>query len=1139
MEGLGAAASVIAVVDIATKVIVLCSTYLTAVAKARYEISRLQKHIESLQTFLWRVKHLLESPDGRLLATSHELNDALQKCKDELQQMGNKLKPRTMQRAGLRALKWPFKKGDVESLVASLTNHRDTIATSLQIDQTTLLLQINKGMKNLSLQTVVDISVARKPHFMMPFPRDLDYVERPSLQAWIEQQYASRAGRIALVGLGGFGKSQIAIEFAHKTHLSSPDISVFWVHGGTKAKFEESYRSLANTLMLPSRHDPNINILQLVRDWLQKDDIASWLMILDNADNPDVFFSRKSSAGSGQESMASFLPKTDRGKILITSRTLNAAEKLTGSHKLIQTVPIMNSSEALQLLQNKLSDGSYCDDAATSLVRALDFIPLAIDQAAAFINRRAPRVSIKSYLDDFGRSERHRTSLLSSDAGDLRRDEGVSNSVVVTWQVTFEQIRQERPTAAGLLSLMSFFHFQNIPEDMLSHYEDVVDSGSSNGSVEGFEDDLDVLRAYSLVNMSVKPGFLEMHSLVQSCTKAWLLQSGLVKRFKDIFFHLGAMHFPNGTFETWARCQDILPHVQPLLHEQPTDESSILDWSQVLTNMSQYMLMIGDYSTAECGAHKAVRARKKILGDEHPDMLASMANLASIYRNQGRWAEAEGLDVQVMETSLRVLGDEHPDTLTSIANLASTFWNQGRWAEAEGLGVQVIDMKKRVLGDEHPSTLASMANLASTFWNQGQWAKAERLGVQVMNTRKRVLGDEHPSTLASIANLASTYRNQGRWAEAEGLDVQVMEISLRVLGDEHPDTLTSIANLASTFWNQGRWAEAEGLGVQVMDTRKRVLGDEHPDTLTSMANLASTFWNQGRWAEAERLEVQVIDMRKRVLGDEHPDTLTSMVNLASTYRDQGRWAEAEGLGVQVMETSLRVLGDEHPDTLTSMANLASTFWNQGRWAEAERLDVQVMETSLRVLGDEHPDTLTSMANLASTYRDQGRWAEAERLDVQVMETSLRVLGDEHPDMLASMANLASTYRDQGRWAEAERLGVQVMETSLRVLGDEHPDMLASMANLASTYRDQGRWAEAERLDVQVMETSLRVLGEEHPDTLTSFNNLAFTLYGVGRIDEALMLMRDCVSFRQRILGREHPYTLSSSDTLEKWKQDHV
>ncbi|KAL0929601.1 Kinesin light chain 5 [Colletotrichum truncatum] len=1078
---------------------------------------------------------------------------------------------------------------DVLNTIQGDIHRLNQTVETMHSKHTVLLFDVQKGIEDLKLGKAEDLSIARKPHFVVPFASDPGFVSRPKIWEWMERQYAGPESRFGLVGLGGFGKSQMAIQFAYHVQAASSETSVFWVRGSTNATFEESYRSIADVLALPRRHDPGANVAALVRDWLQRDDAGAWLMIVDNVDDVTLLLSKDGVDDSTPTPIASYLPNSDNGKILFTSRSRDAAERLTGTGKTILEVPVMDKEQALLLLQNKI--GQDIDEAAAlSLIHTLDYIPLAISQAAAYIHKRSPRVTFHSYLDEFQKSEKRKGTLLRSDRGDIRRYEGVSNSVIITWQVTFEQIKREQPGASNLLSLMSYFNAQNIPEYMLYRYnsnplkpkesdndEDDDDDDEANDDHD-FENDLDMLRSYSLISLSMVPGFCEMHSLVQFCTKEWISELGCPARWKKLFLQSASQHFPSGVFETWEQCQTLMPHVQPLLNEKPSEESDQLKWSKLLTNVCWYSLMLGDYSRAEAVIQEAVRVReeylghehpstltsmanlastfwnqgrwkeaeelfvrvmetfKRVLGEEHPDTLKSMGNLASTFRNQGRWKEAEELEVRVMETSLRVLGEKHPDTLTSIANLASTFWNQGRWKEAEELEVRVMETSLRVLGEEHPDTLTSMANLASTYRNQGRWKEAEELFVRVMETSLRVLGEEHPDTLKSMGNLALTYRNQGRWKEAEEMFVRVMETSLRVLGEKHPDTLTSIANLASTFWNQGRWKEAEELEVWVMETRKRVLGEKHPDTLTSIANLASTFWNQGRWKEAEELFVRVMETSLRVLGEEHPNTLMSMANLALTYMNQGRWKEAEELNVRVMETRKRVLREEHPNILTSMANLASTFWNQGRWKEAEELFVRVMETSLRVLGEEHPNTLMSMANLALTYMNQGRWKEAEELNVRVMETRKRVLREEHPDILISIANLASTFWNQGRWKEAEELDMRVIEMSLRVLGEEHPDTLTSMANLASTFRNQGRWKEAEELEVRVVETRKRVLGEEHPDTLMSMANLASTFWNQGRWKEAEELEVRVMETRKRVLGEEHPSTLTSMANLaHTWK----
>ncbi|KAJ7443166.1 P-loop containing nucleoside triphosphate hydrolase protein [Mycena galericulata] len=202
---------------------------------------------------------------------------------------------------------------------------------------------------------------------------------------------------------------------------------------------------------------------------------------------------------------------------------------------------------------------------------------------------------------------------------------------------------------------------------------------------------------------------------------------------------------------------------------------------------------------------------------------------------------AEALEVVVMEKSKSMLGEEHPDTLMSMANLAATYRNLGRWIDAQALEVLVMEKRKCLLGEEHPDTLTSMANLAATYWNLGRWNNAEALEEVVMEKRKCLLGEEHPDTLLSMANLAATYRDLGRWNDAVTLEVVVMEKSICLLGEEHPHTLTSVANLAATYRNLGRWNDAEVLDVVVIEKSKSVLGEEHPDMLTCITNFSAMY----------------------------------------------------------------------------------------------------------------------------------------------------------------------------------------------------------------------------------------------------------------------------------------------------------
>ncbi|KAK3947546.1 kinesin light chain [Pseudoneurospora amorphoporcata] len=746
------------------------------------------------------------------------------------------------------------------------------------------------------------------PFATIPFSRDPDFVNRGDILDQIDQRCSEPAARVALVGLGGVGKSQLAIEFAHRIAARHPDTWVFWVHAGTQARVDEGFRAIADAAKLPGRNHPKANIPQLVYGWLCNERNGKWVMVLDSADDRDVFYGTTSTR-NGQP-FANSLPQSRNGSIIVTTRDKDLAFRLTGRRQNMIEIGPMAQTDALALLEKKL--GSLSDtDMAVDLVRALDLVPLAISQAAAYIQRMLPRSSPEKYLNEFRKSEWNRRKLLQYDGGDLRRDGGASNAILTTWQISFDHIRSKRPSAANLLSLMSFFDRQGIPGWVLNPsriaqdgmqaigLDDAADVESDDSSQStdsdtddtSFEDDAAMLRDYYLITADKTEDKFEMHGLVQLSTRRWLEAFGQEETFRQQYIERMAASFPTGQFENWAMCRTLFAHARVASDYRPS-ENTVESWAILLHNGGWYAWSQGRYEDAQQMLDKARKVRKRRLGKDDVATLSSTSLLASVFRDRGLWKEAEKLDVQVMKTFKTKLGADHPLTLTSMANLASTYRNQGRWEEAEKLDVQVMEARKAKLGADHPSTLISMGNLASTYRNQGRWDEAEKLEVQ------------------------------GRWDEAEKLEVQVMETSKAKLGADHPDTLSSMGNLASTFWSQGRWEEAEKLFVQVMEARKAKLGADHPSTLISLGNLASTYRNQGRWDEAEKLEVQVIETSKAKLGADHPDTLNSMANLAFTWNSQGRHEDALALMQDCVKAQQRVLGPEHPDTLSSLATIS-------------------------------------------------------------------------------------------------------------------------------------------------------------------------------------------------------------------------
>ncbi|CAG8306664.1 unnamed protein product [Penicillium salamii] len=906
------------------------------------------------------------------------------------------------------------------------------------------------------------------PLSTVPFPRDPDFVSRDTLLDQIDEKISAAGSRIALVGIGGVGKSQLSIEYSYRVRSQSPATWVFWIHASNAARFEQSFRDIANQAKIPGRNDPTVNIYQLVEGWLRDGKRETWLLILDNVD--DDGFLRQSSATDQQslklgqtnastKPILEYLPRNPNGSIMITSRNKEVALRIVDHRDIIKVEP-MEKLEAIELLQRKAELPAETPD-ILELVEELDFMPLAIIQAAGYIVHRKPRCSVSQYLEKLRKSEGSARKLLDYDAGHLFRDWEAKNSILVTWQISFDHIRRIRPSATDLLSLMSFFDRQGISEDLLRLYDkpqtddsnsqqiaieyndEDTDSTSESNMDQNFEDDIAILRDFSFISINRDSTVFTMHRLVQLTVHAWLMSKpdGQLERWKEQYITILWQRFPLGEYENWPQCQPLFPHVKLAMSQRPESHESLSKWAALLYNGAWYAQAIGQTEESRDMASESRNQRSSMFGLDSEHTLRSSELVAAACRFGGRWKEAEQLDLQVMETRKMKLGVDHPDTLMSIANLAETFWFQGRLEEAELLQVQVMETYKKKLGVDHPKTLMSIANLALTFWKQGRWKEAEQLQRQVMETCRTKLGANHPDTLMSIANLAAAYREQGLWKEAEQLFAQVMETRKTKLGADHPDTLMSIANLAMTFWRQGRWEEAEQLFAQVMETHKTKLGADHPDTLTSIGNLAMMFCNQGRLEEAEQLQRQVMETCRTKLGVDHPDTLMSISIMISICWTQGRLEEAEQLGMQIMEINKTKLGVDHPVTLVIIGNLASTLWKQGRWEEAEQLQMQVIETCKTRLGVDHPDTLTFIANLGMMVWNQGRLEEAEQLNTQVMETRKTKLGANHPDTLMSMANLALILRSSAQDKAALILMAECVRLSERRPGPDHPHTL--------------------------------------------------------------------------------------------------
>ena len=561
------------------------------------------------------------------------------------------------------------------------------------------------------------------------------------------------------------------------------------------------------------------------------------------------------------------------------------------------------------------------------------------------------------------------------------------------------------------------------------------------------------------------------------------------------------------------------------------------DWSEVTEQLDKLDKFLASAQSKEAYLrHVELRKLKVadsslVLGERHPETLATMNNLARTLSADGQLAAARALQEQALTLLREVLGERHPNTLTCMSNLSATLSSMGDLMSARLLQEQALELRREILGDAHPDTLVSMNNLAKTLSSKGDLAAARILQEQALLLHREVLGERHPDTLRCMSNLAGALSSQGDLIGARALEEQVLALRREVLGGRHPDTLFSINCLANTLSSQGAMTAARFLQEEAVALQREVLGERHPDTITSLGNLATSMFEQGDLPAAQAIMERVLTLRREVLGERHPHTFSSMNNLAVTLAAQNDLTAGGVMLAQVLALQREVLGERHPDTLLSMSNLAYQLLRKGDLTSAYSLNKQVLELRGDVLGQRHPDTLASMNNLAHTHFAQGDLTAARVLQDQVLALQLEVLGDHHPNTLTSMNNLARTLFLQGDFAAARVLQEQALAMGNEVLGERHPKTLSGMSDLAATLYSQGELAAARVMQEQVLALHSEVLGNLHPDTLKCMNVLLDTLVAQDDLNAQGALLGQVLAMQREALGESHPVTITVMNVL--------
>ncbi|GFP58624.1 kinesin light chain [Trichoderma asperellum] len=532
--------------------------------------------------------------------------------------------------------------------------------------------------------------------YLVPYASNPGFVGRSEILAILKDQLGHTHQPSSTSQARASFKTQIALRYAFQLQETHPTVSVFWIHASSAAQFRQTFESIAKEYDIPGYAEPKVDMLLLVKHWLEEKDHGEWFMVIDNADDMQLFFGQPAGTvpikAKDEKNLARYLPECAHGTILITTRNKQVGVRMTKGQQPLEVLR-MNEEESVQLLRAKLGNINTTTTELSMLSSQLEHLPLALAQAAAFIQETC--ITVQKYLQLLSKSDMDFVQLLSREFETVGRDTEAPQAVAQTWMLSFQQIEQQHVLASELLFFMSMLDRHEIPAQFISHYVEQTGNGVPRGEME-LTEALGILRAFSFVTEETS-GSLDMHRLVQLVTRKWLTSQGTIGLFGTEALMTVSEMYPYGKYETRTECAAYLPHANAVLQlDGLTSRDENKARASLLHCIAAYFDFEGKWSQAEMFNIEARDIRRELLGHDHPDTLTSMANLALTYWKQGRWKEAEDLEVQVMETRKTKLGADHPDTLTSMANLASTYWNQGRWKEAEDLEVQLTLGKAKI-----------------------------------------------------------------------------------------------------------------------------------------------------------------------------------------------------------------------------------------------------------------------------------------------------------------------------------------------------------------------------------------------------------------------------------------------------------
>ncbi|WP_432834350.1 FxSxx-COOH system tetratricopeptide repeat protein [Dactylosporangium sp. CA-092794] len=791
-----------------------------------------------------------------------------------------------------------------------------------------------------------------------------------TLQRSLETRSKASVLPHALHGLGGVGKTQLAVEYAYQFQ-DRYDL-VWWIPAEQQSLVLQSLVDLGRVLGVPNTED-SVQASSLVLDALNSTG-RRWLLIYDNATEPD--------------DLAHLIPSSG-GHVILTSRNQTWSNVWDAIE-----VNVFERAESIALLR-KRSDAISLDD-ADRLARTLGDLPLALDQAASW--QAATGMSAAEYLDLF---EQHHRELLSEG-----KPVGYPSTIAALVALAYRGLQQTAPAVAQLLELFAVFGAEPITVDLLRRGKraDIpAPLGPALNNPIPLGRMVRDLRKYGLAKVDGEQR-IQVHRLFQLVLRDELGEDQ-VTRVRHTVHRLLAEANPGYPDEQEHRRlhAEIGPHVEPSGLVNAASELA----RRVVLDQIRYLWVVGDHEGSRRLGEAAVSAWSRMTGhaDVGPDgelTLLVTRHLANALLSLGINERARTLAEQTLAKlrANRQFGPDHEHSLATAITVGACQRVAGEFQQALELDTDTIERYGRVYGDGDPETLKNQGNLAVNLRMLSRFSEAFDLDSEIVRTLEESVPEQHPQLLFAQANLARDLYGLGRYPEALDLQERILPTYRQVMPNpKHPNILWASRTLAISLRKNGRYDDAVKIARENYRDCAARYGQDHQHSLAATMTYANTLRVVGDLGEARGLAVDAVERYRAIFGDKHPLSLTAAINLAILRRAMNDVEGARQLDESTHSVMVGTLGLEHGYTLCAANNLANDLALAGDAAGARRLSAETLDISRRSRGPQHPYTLLCAVNAAFDLLAKGDTDSGRNELASAVDALSGVLGPGHPETL--------------------------------------------------------------------------------------------------------------------------------------------